>query len=101
MSDRFNKDVRIYYIINDRTKNNILPIIKENILKKSENENDMDLDNNYLINAKYIQIHLLLIKKMISNRWVLYLKELTIAYSLTLVIFLSIMMRAFDHQKKV
>ena len=62
MSDRFNKDVRIYYVINNRNKNNILPIIKENILKKSENKNDMDFDNNYLINAKYIKIHLLLIK---------------------------------------
>ena len=48
--DRISKDSRVFCVLNDRTSNNLMKIIKDNI---STNENvDMDLDEEYLENAR-------------------------------------------------
>ena len=50
MIDRISKESRVFCVLNDRTSNNLMRIIKENI---STNENiDMDLEDEYLENTR-------------------------------------------------
>ena len=50
MIDRISKDCRVYCVLNDRTANNLMKIIKDNITT-NENE-DMDLDEEYAENIR-------------------------------------------------
>ena len=48
--DRITKESRVFCVLNDRTSNNLMNILKEN---KATNENqDMDLDDEYLENTR-------------------------------------------------
>ena len=51
--DRYNKDARVFTILNGRTKNKLLFIIKNNIYSNSEdNDNGMDVEERFLINTR-------------------------------------------------
>ena len=50
MIDRLTKECRVYWVLNDRTANNLMKIIKDNIAT-NENE-DMDLDEEYAENTR-------------------------------------------------
>ena len=56
MIDRADKEARVFCVMNNRTKENLLPIIKENIYTSNENENeeneDSDENNNLAISLK-------------------------------------------------
>ena len=56
MIDRADKEARVFCVMNNRTKENLLPIIKENIYTYNENENeeneDSDENNNLAISLK-------------------------------------------------
>ena len=45
MIDRADKEARVFCVMNNRTKENLLPIIKENIYTHNESENE-DSDEN-------------------------------------------------------
>ena len=47
--DRLTKESRVYCILNDRTANNLMNIIQNNIAT-NENE-DMDMDEEYVVNT--------------------------------------------------
>ena len=46
MIDRADKEARVFCVMNYTTKQNILPIIKENIYTYNENEEDEDSEEN-------------------------------------------------------
>ena len=46
MIDRADKEARVFCVMNNRTKENLLPIIKENIYTYDENEENEDSDEN-------------------------------------------------------
>ncbi len=48
ISDKINKESRVFCVLNDRTSNNLIKLIKENIII-NENQ-DMDLEEEYLEN---------------------------------------------------
>ena len=54
--DRVTKETRKFCILNDRTKNNLLPLVKNNVIPNNENsfedEENMDIDEEYLINTR-------------------------------------------------
>ena len=54
--DRVTKETRKFCILNDRTKNNLLPLVKNNVIPNNENsfedEENMDIDEEYLINKR-------------------------------------------------
>ena len=54
--DRVTKEARIFCVLNDRTKNNLLPLVKNNVLSNDENEfeedENMEIDEEYQINTR-------------------------------------------------
>ena len=49
--DRVTKEARIFCVLNDRTKNNLLPLVKNNVL--SNDMNEFEDDENMEIDEKY------------------------------------------------
>ena len=61
--DRITKESRVFCVLNDRTANNLMKIIKDNI---GTNENqDMDLDEEFLENTRIYSDCLLLINQIL------------------------------------
>ena len=54
--DRVSKETRIFCVLNDRTKNNLLPLVKNNVISNNEyaidDEENMDIDEENLINTR-------------------------------------------------
>ena len=54
--DRVTKEARIFCVLNDRTKNNLLPLVKNNVLSNDMNEfeddENMEIDEEYQINTR-------------------------------------------------
>ena len=50
MIDREDKEARVFFLINNRTKENLLPIIKENIYSYNESDNEENEDSDENIN---------------------------------------------------
>ena len=53
MIDRADKEARVFCVMNNRTKENLLPIIKENIYTYDENEENEDSDENINLDIGY------------------------------------------------
>ena len=91
--DRISKESRVFCALNDRTSNNLMKIIKDNIVT---NENhDMDLDEEHLENTRIYSDCFASYQPstFLENGYIL--KELTIVYGSDMEISIKIMLKAY------
>ena len=91
--DRISKESRVFCVLNDRTSNNLMKIIKDNIVT---NENhDMDLDEEHLENTRIYSDCFASYQPstFLENGYIL--KELTIVYGSDMEISIKIMLKAY------
>ena len=67
------KEARVFCVLNNRTKENLLPIIERNVLTNNT-------DNNFDIKARIILIVMHLINPEISKKWGIYYIGLIIVH---------------------
>ena len=91
--DRISKESRVFCVLNDRTSNNLMKIIKDNIVT-NENQ-DMDLDEEYLDNTRIYSDCFASYQPstFLENGYIL--KELTIVYGSDMEISIKIMLKAY------